>query len=93
MFASYEMTRHARQRTQQRGIPNGIVDLIIDFGRSCAAGDGARRYALGKDGLRAIRRSFGPRFADAADRYRNAYVVVAGDKIITAAFANHPIFA
>lgn len=93
MFASYIITRHARQRTQQRGIPNGIIDLIIDFGRSCDAGDGACRYALAKDSLRAIRRSYGSQFADAASRYRCAYVVMVGNKIITAAFSNQPIFA
>jgi len=93
MLASYVFTQHAQQRKQQRGFPDGIIDLIIDFGLSCDAGDGARKYALAKDSFRAIRRMYGRQFAEAANRYRRAYVVMAGNRIITTAFANQPIFA
>jgi hypothetical protein len=88
----FTVSHHAQQRMQQQNIPAGIVDLIMEFGHSRNAGDGARKHTLTKESFRAIRRSYGREVADAMNRYRRAYIVAAGDKIITAAFANQPLF-
>ncbi|MGH7090567.1 MAG: hypothetical protein ACREFQ_16860 [Stellaceae bacterium] len=92
MSSTCSFTRHAWQRMQQRSIPSGVVDLILEYGHEAEAGEGASRFALDKDSLRAIRRSFGTQFADALNRYRSAYVVANGERVITAAFASRPIF-
>lgn len=90
----FKISLHARQRMQQRNIPSGIVDMIMDFGSSRDGGDGTRKHGLTKESLREIRRSYGRDIANAMNRYRRVYVVAAGGgKIITAAFANQPLFS
>ncbi|AUN29640.1 hypothetical protein [Niveispirillum cyanobacteriorum] len=88
-----EITRHARERTTARAIPPLIVEMIVEFGDSCDAGDGARKYALSKEGMRRLRRYAGHAVADEANRFRsrNAYVVAAHGRVVTAAFSSKPI--
>lgn len=84
MFTSYRLSRHAEQRTQQRGLPRGVIDLIIDFGAARDAGRGATKHSLTKDSLRSIRHCYGRGIAEAMNRYRDAYVICSGPTIITA---------
>ncbi len=88
----FEFTRHARERTTARAIPPLIVEIIIEFGDSWEAGDGARKYALSKEGMRRLRRYAGQAVADEANRFRsrNAYVVAAQGRVVTAAFSPTP---
>lgn len=90
MASSYEYTQHALDRTSARAIPPMIAELIIEFGESRDAGDGTRKFALAKDSMREIRRYAGREIAKALASYRNrnAYVVAAGNRIITAAYAS-----
>lgn len=94
MYASYAFTRHARERSTGRSIPPMIAEIIIDFGQSRDAGDGTRKYALTSESMREIRRCGGREIAKAVEPYRsrNAYVVAAGQRIVTAAFASRPLF-
>lgn len=71
MKQTYDATRHARERSSSRSIPPMIAELIIEFGDSREAGDGARKYALTKDGMRRLRRFAGHAVADAVASYRN----------------------
>jgi hypothetical protein len=90
----YATTLHARERSTARSIPLMIAETIIDFGQSRDAGSGARKYALTKKSMCTLRRFAGPAIADLLDtyRHRNAYVVAAGDRIITTSFASRPLF-
>ena len=87
MDTIHSLTRHAQQRTQQRQIPLGIVELIMEYGRSVDAGSGARKYSLTKESLRSIRRYFGCQFSDALAQYRRAHVISSGNAVITAYFS------
>lgn len=92
MDTGIKFTRHARDRCTARGIPPEVTEVILDFGASRDAGDGARKHALSKESLREIKRVYGPRFSKAMHKYRTAYVVAAADRIVTVAFARQPIF-
>lgn len=89
MFETCVFTRHARERVTTRAIPPMVVEMIVAYGDSRDAGDGVRAYALTRRSMRALRRYAGPAIADTLDRFRarNAYVVAAGDRIVTCAFA------
>jgi hypothetical protein len=90
----YVATRHARERSTARAIPPMIAEMIIEFGQSRDAGDGARKYALTKESMRELRRVAGRAIANAVAPYRhqNAYVVAAGGRIITVAYASNSRF-
>lgn len=84
------LTRHAHERSTGRSIPPLVAEFIVEYGQSFDAGDGTRKYFLTKDSLRAIRRHGGPEFAKVLAPYRNrgAYALLAGDRVVTLAYAN-----
>jgi hypothetical protein len=89
---SLPLTRHAHDRATARAIPPGVASLIVDYGEPRAARDGARRYALSKHSLSAIKKDFGPEIAKAVAAFRRAYVVVGeGMAVITVAYAPRPL--
>jgi hypothetical protein len=94
MTSSFAFTRHANDRSGLRAIPEMIAELIIEYGESRDAGDGARKYALTKESMSLLRRRAGSGIAKAINVYRdrNAYVVASGDRIITVAYSNYPLF-
>ena len=68
------ISRHGRQRQQQRGVPRSRVEMVIDFGRVYRNRNGRIAYFLGQRGVRDARRR-GFRVEDA----KNTAVVVAAD--------------
>ena len=91
MNFSRDMTKHAAQRASQRLIPEGVIDIILDFGESLRARDDARKYALSTASMRSIRSMFGRELSKAFQRYQTAYVVVVDEKIVTVAYARSPL--
>jgi len=81
------LTLHAATRRCQRSIPQAIIDLLIDFGEASAAGSGVLRHSFSKRTWRAAAAYLGPA-AKHYERYRSAYVIVAGGLVITAAWAH-----
>jgi hypothetical protein len=94
MTSLYAFTHHAKERSTARSISPMIVELIIEYGESRDAGDGARKYALTKRSMCELRRRAGPELAKAIGLYRNrnAYVVAKGERIITSAYSTRPLF-
>lgn len=94
MASSYAFTRHAKDRSGARAIPEMVAEIIIEYGKSRDAGDGARKYALTKESMSLLRRRAGRDLANTINLYRNrnAYVVACGDRIITVAYSNHQLF-
>ena len=94
MHSSYVFTRHANERATSRAIPPMIVEIIIEYGDSRDAGDGARKYTLTKRSMCELRQVAGRGLAKAIDPYRNrnAYVVAVGGRIVTVAYASNPLF-
>ncbi len=92
MGHTLQMTRHARHRAEQRAVPGSVIGLILDYGDCRDAGEGARKFALSKASLRALRRDLGIHAPGNLERYRKAYVVAAGGHVVTVAFSQHPLF-
>lgn len=92
MTTTPTLTKHARQRMDQRSIPDGVAELILSYGFSRDAGDGARKYAFAKESFQEIKRYYGRGVSAAMQRYKLAYVVESHGRVITAAFSNSPIF-
>ena len=78
LFGPTPPTRHGALRSQQRSIPQPVIELLIDFGQECPAGNGCHRYFFTRRTWHALSRHVGPRAKD-FERYRSAYVVVGDD--------------
>lgn len=79
------MTGHAQRRCQQRAIAPWVVDLLLQFGRSESAGDGACTIFMDKASRRRLKAYAGP-LAGAMEAHLNVYAVVASDdQVITVA--------
>lgn len=80
-----DITKHATDRIQQRGIPPLVIDLLIKFGSSEPAGDGACKIFADKRARRQIKAFAGP-LARAIDPHLDVYVVLgAKGNVITTA--------
>jgi hypothetical protein len=93
MRDTIRFTDHGRMRANTRGFPPLVIEMILDFGESRDALDGARKYALTKSSIREIRRYAGHNVADELNRYksRHAYVVASSGRVITTAYADKPV--
>jgi hypothetical protein len=74
----FDLTRHARARSQQRSIPPFIIDLLLDFGRQVRSGH-ASKYLLDKQGRRKIRQYVGSRYYQQIEDKLNCWAVVGDD--------------
>jgi hypothetical protein len=90
MSSPYAFTRHANERSRARTIPPLIAEIIIEYGESCEAGEGTRKYALTKQSMCKLRQVAGRELVKAIAPYRNrnAYVVAAGGRIVTVAYSS-----
>lgn len=85
------LTTHAAQRMQQRAIPPMVVDLLVQFGCSEPAGDGAMKYFFDKVSHRRLQQYAGV-LAKPLKEHLDVYVVVGHDQaVITAGHRNHRI--
>lgn len=77
------MTRHAKVRSQQRCIPPLVLDLLIQFGATESAGDGASKMFFDKSARRRVH-SYAGALASLLDEHLDSYAVVSQDnQIIT----------
>jgi hypothetical protein len=80
------LTKHCEHRMQKRGIPEAVIDLLLDFGVSYQQGDGTERFHFTKKSFRNAARYLGQQ-AKYFDKYRQAYLVISNDgKSITAGY-------
>jgi len=79
------ISTHAQKRQQQRSIPSAVIDCLLDFGDVRPAGTGAESYYFTKRSWRKVSAYFGPG-AKAFETYRNAYAIVSGGNVVTAAY-------
>lgn len=85
MHPPIRMTRHAQARSQQRGVPPLVIDLLLAYGNVARAGAGASTYYFDKPGRRKVLAYAGP-LAAALTPYLDYYAVVADDqRVITVA--------
>jgi len=77
------LTQHAYLRSQQRGIPPFVMELIMDYGSSVRC-HGAEVHYLDKPGRQALKRALGPKIYARIEDQLNVYVV-ADKNVITVA--------
>lgn len=80
-----QMSQHAAIRSQQRAIPPMLVDLLLQFGTSQPAGDGASKLYFDKAARRRVQSYAGP-LAGLLNEHLDVYAVVSSEsKVITTA--------
>ncbi len=76
------MSQHAKKRSQQRGVPPLIIDLLLQFGARESDGNGAEICYFDRGSKKRIQ-SYTGSLINKISEQLNAYAVVAGDTIIT----------
>lgn len=85
------LTQHAKARSQQRGIPTIVIDLLLDFGTTTRAPGGAEKIYFDKSSRKRLRAYVGP-LASLLDRHLNIYAVVnKEDRVITTGFRHRRV--
>ena len=69
------MTNHANTRSQQRAIPPMLIDLLLQFGKSEAAGNGVAKMFFDKQARKRVAAYAGP-LARMLDEHLDLYAVV-----------------
>lgn len=75
-IASSKSTHHARVRQQHRGIPQFVVDLIIEFGSERPAGDGCVSISLDKKGRRDLEKYLSKAVYSKIREHLNCYLIL-----------------
>jgi len=75
------LSRHAKQRSQQRAIPPMLIDLLIQFGASERAGTGVSKVYFDKASRRRVKAYAGP-LARLLDEHLDIYAVVTDDMTV-----------
>jgi hypothetical protein len=71
---------------QKRGIPEAVIDLLLDFGDSCPSGDGTEKFYFTKKAFRKVTGYLGQQ-AKYFEKYRCAYVIIGNDgTVVTASY-------
>lgn len=77
------LTRHASTRSQQRAIPEMMIDLLLQFGKSESSGAGFAKMFFDRRARKRLASYAGP-IASLLDEHMNLYAVIDKDmKIIT----------
>lgn len=77
------VSRHAKVRSQQRAIPEMMIDLLLQFGSSATSGSGTCKMFFDKTSRKRIRAYAGP-LANLLEEHLNLYAVVSQDmQVIT----------
>lgn len=77
------MTRHASIRGRQRGIPPMMIDLLLQFGKSEAAGGGATKLFFDRQTRKQVA-VYAGQFASMLDDHLDFYAVLGPDmQVIT----------
>ncbi len=82
------LTRHARERMDERGVPEEVVEMLLACGRSRPAKNGARRIEFGPMTRAMLLRRRSPEAVSRImARYEKVYLIVQDDCIVTVAIA------
>ena len=87
MDLKHAMTLHAKHRSQQRGIPQWVVEMILEYGEQRDCRDEGKSWILTGGSLRSIKRDYGAPTSCEIARFKNVYVVMVESAIVTVAFA------
>ena len=69
-------SKHAKIRSNQRGIRKDELDVIIEFGKKERSREGSVSYFMTRKTCEAAQRALGPAFTKLNDNIRNKAVIV-----------------
>ena len=69
------LTKHATERSQQRGIPPLVIEWLQQFGEETFDGRGCIQRYFSKASIRALERAFGRQPVSKLNQYLDAYTV------------------
>lgn len=75
-------TKHAMRRTQERGIPVAIVDLVLEYGTARRQADGTCRYELHSQDKHAAIRQLRQQL-QYLEKANGKVVIADGDRVVT----------
>lgn len=91
MTLETQMSLHATQRSQYRGVPQWVIDMILEYGRVSACRDEGNSFYLDKHSMTQIKMEAGKAAACTIEPFKNVYVITAGGAVVTVAFARRSI--
>ena len=92
MESGCNLSRHARVRMQQRGIPPSVISLLVAFGATAYDGRGSRIRYFDKRARNRVRTAIGEAQMRQFDNLLNSYAVVAdGDVVVTVGHRLRPV--
>jgi hypothetical protein len=74
-------SQHTSIRSQQRGIPPMLIDLLLQFGANEPAGDGASKVFFDKAARRRVK-AYAGQLAGLLDEHLDVYAVVGADNTV-----------
>ncbi|HEV7690478.1 MAG TPA: hypothetical protein VGO52_06640 [Hyphomonadaceae bacterium] len=77
-----DLSHHARQRKQQRAVPQIGVWALLEFGASEPAGGGCSRLFFDHQTWKKVQRFFGNWPLKSMDRLKDLYLIVGGDGVV-----------
>ena len=80
-----KLSKHAKKRSDQRSIPQCIIDALVDFGDRCHVGESRESCYFTKKSWRTFSAYMGSE-AKYLERYRSAYAIISGGAVVTAAW-------
>jgi hypothetical protein len=86
---SITKTHHAQVRQQQRGIPQFVVDLIVEFGCERPAGDGCINVFLDKKSRKDLERYLSKAVYTKIKEHLNCYVILSESGVVVTTAVIH----
>lgn len=77
-----QFTAHARVRMQQRGIPPGAVEDLLDFGRTAHDHHGCEIVFFDKIARRRMARERGRPLSERIHKFTRTYAVLTADGVV-----------
>lgn len=75
-------TKHAKMRSNQRGIRKDELDVIIEFGKKKRSRDGSVSYYMTKRTCETAKRALGSAYVKLSDNIRSKAVVLGDDGMV-----------
>ncbi len=80
--SNIQLTRHAKVRMQQRGVPSWFLSLLLEHGKSAHDGHGAVIKSVNKGSRRRLQQVLSRTAYATAERYFDVYAVVTPDDTV-----------
>lgn len=81
-LSSCRVSRHAKIRQSQRGVPDIALELLVKFGSSESSFDGTERLYFSERDWKRVKQYFGAWMPNKSGKLRDLYLILAADGTI-----------